>query len=1084
MSTSTSFGPRWRVAFYSLGTNLALSNYGAGYIDFMCLDRGIPAAQAAQYGDLAQFPIAGQALVLAYNISTLGSTDPLLILDRDTVGRIFAGNISMWDDQAIQDLNPLLVGKLPPLNITIGYSDNAGISVPEVFKRALVSFSPLFSDALDAAGGLFSAMPPALRGTGFSAGTSSTNRLTWLKARTNAITFVSYADAVTSGVKYAQMYNRENVLVTASSTTVQSAMAAFLPEFGQSNFTVDIYDAEGTNSWPLALMSYVSLNRDVTAVDCNVVRELLNFVAWIHTNDGASQALLDLNFVPLDVTLRKRLIDLLNTVACNNEQAYTTNYLVGVGPALPLYTGWSVARSSSLDNKVKYYLASASTEAPEQLASYDSDFGASNSGVNSSWLSTIPDLAVLPITAYATVPGYNIPELKNHTLVFTFEILAGIYMNNITMWDDYRIKAVNTAEVAALLPAQVIYVCLQSTASETTLLFTSVLSAVVPEFAAAVGSGSLVSFPVQVGTGNRTQSAADAQALVRDLIFTSYAIGFVRLDAIKLSSKYLAAASLRNPAGNVVAPNTTTVTSAINDFLSNSSYAYESLALGPGANSWPLATFGSFFYHQSTMQSCAKAKALADFFYWTQTDSNAVSLADTQGYILALTIEPVRRQFLTLLKEFTCDDVSVSSIAPCINDGTLCSDAGTCTENVGCVCNTGRTGTYCQDLVADSSSTNESLIVALSVALPAAAVLFLLLACIILLLLLVLFRRRDRDDWEIQYEELEVGDVLGTGGFGEVYRALWKGTEVAVKVMASEKASKDMERSFKDEVRVMTALRHPNVVLFMAACTKPPKMCIVMEFMSLGSLYDLLHNELIPEIPFALKVKVAYQASKGMHFLHSSGIVHRDLKSLNLLLDSKWNVKVSDFGLTKFKEDMKKGDAKNMVGSVHWTAPEILQETPDYTDIITNCWHTDPSVRPTFLEVMTRLSGMVGDATGGASASFTSTSSKGGKSIYGSSWSVPGSSTNSTNSRGSKSSQSSNSSQSGVEGAAAATDMRPPEGDITIVFTDISRAASLWEFNPIAMRDATVLHNGTLRGLLKRHRGYEEVTRTSLQKQS
>jgi hypothetical protein len=110
---------------------------------------------------------------------------PQQILDRDTVGRIFAGDISTWDDQAIQDLNPLLVGKLPPLNITIGYSDNAGISVPEVFKRALVSFSPLFSDALDAAGGLFSAMPPALRGTGFSAGTSSTNRLTWLKVHTS-----------------------------------------------------------------------------------------------------------------------------------------------------------------------------------------------------------------------------------------------------------------------------------------------------------------------------------------------------------------------------------------------------------------------------------------------------------------------------------------------------------------------------------------------------------------------------------------------------------------------------------------------------------------------------------------------------------------------------------------------------------------------------------------------------------------------------------------------------------------------------------------------------------------------------------
>jgi serine/threonine protein kinase len=57
---------------------------------------------------------------------------------------------------------------------------------------------------------------------------------------------------------------------------------------------------------------------------------------------------------------------------------------------------------------------------------------------------------------------------------------------------------------------------------------------------------------------------------------------------------------------------------------------------------------------------------------------------------------------------------------------------------------------------------------------------------------------------------------------------------------------------------------------------------------------QLLHNELIVDIPIQLKAKVAYQASKGMHFLHSSGIVHRDLKSLNLLLDSKWNVKVTN----------------------------------------------------------------------------------------------------------------------------------------------------------------------------------------------
>ncbi len=90
-----------------------------------------------------------------------------------------------------------------------------------------------------------------------------------------------------------------------------------------------------------------------------------------------------------------------------------------------------------------------------------------------------------------------------------------------------------------------------------------------------------------------------------------------------------------------------------------------------------------------------------------------------------------------------------------------------------------------------------------------------------------------------------------------------------------------------------------------------------------------MHNELIPDIPLELKVKMAYQAAKGMHFLHSSGIVHRDLKSLNLLLDAKWNVKVSDFGLTKFREEVQKATVHEAQGSIHWTAPEVLNETVD-----------------------------------------------------------------------------------------------------------------------------------------------------------
>jgi serine/threonine protein kinase len=127
------------------------------------------------------------------------------------------------------------------------------------------------------------------------------------------------------------------------------------------------------------------------------------------------------------------------------------------------------------------------------------------------------------------------------------------------------------------------------------------------------------------------------------------------------------------------------------------------------------------------------------------------------------------------------------------------------------------------------------------ITLPVSFLLAICLACILLLVVLLLRRtQRRRHEWDIDWAELELGEELGMGGHGEVFKAKWRGTEVAVKVLASNVAvTKEMQRCFTEEVLVMTKLRHPNVVLFMAASTKPPKMCIVMEFMALGSLYDV-----------------------------------------------------------------------------------------------------------------------------------------------------------------------------------------------------------------------------------------------------
>jgi hypothetical protein len=162
----------------------------------------------------------------------------------------------------------------------------------------------------------------------------------------------------------------------------------------------------------------------------------------------------------------------------------------------------------------------------------------------------------------------------------------------------------------------------------------------------------------------------------------------------------------------------------------------------------------------------------------------------------------------------------------------------------------------------------------------------------------------------------------------------------------------------------------------------------------------------------------------------------------------------------------------------------------EYEELITSCWHSDPVIRPTFLEIMTRLSSMHGDSTSGGATSFTSrtststssgdsgdasklraTGGAGKRNMYGS-WTLP--STHGSTSTGSSSS-SSNGSRNLSAAQVAAGAVRAPEGEVAIVFTDITRAASLWEFNAAAMRDATLIHNETLRTALRRHRGYEVV---------
>jgi ABC-type phosphate transport system substrate-binding protein len=108
------------------------------------------------------------------------------VLDRQTIGRIWTGSIRLWNDSAIQALNPAVAAKLPPVPITLGYGPEHPLAVIEVTKQAMSSFSDEFRDALAAANNSLARMAPAMEGRAFDAGSNATQRVSWLQVRISA----------------------------------------------------------------------------------------------------------------------------------------------------------------------------------------------------------------------------------------------------------------------------------------------------------------------------------------------------------------------------------------------------------------------------------------------------------------------------------------------------------------------------------------------------------------------------------------------------------------------------------------------------------------------------------------------------------------------------------------------------------------------------------------------------------------------------------------------------------------------------------------------------------------------------------
>jgi phosphate transport system substrate-binding protein len=307
--------------------------------------------------------------------------------------------------------------------------------------------------------------------------------------------------------------------------------------------------------------------------------------------------------------------------------------LTGAGATFPypIYSKWVLEYATVRPGMEINYQSIGSGGGIRQFSDHTVDFGATDGPMTDSAITAIQGNVIhIPTVLGAVVPIYNIPGVSVQ-LKFTPDMLAGIFLGQITKWNDSRITAANPG---VTLPDNDILVVHRSDGSGTSYVFTDYLSKVSSEWSSRVGRATSVNWPVGLGgRGNEGVSSTVAR--------TPGSVGYVEL--VYATQNHIAYGVVRNRSGNFIEASLASTTAAASsaEFPANTDFRV-SITDAPGAQAYPIASF-TWILIPKTISDPVKGRALLEFLWWAAHDgqrfANPLGYATLPAPVVAL-IEP------------------------------------------------------------------------------------------------------------------------------------------------------------------------------------------------------------------------------------------------------------------------------------------------------------------------------------------------------------------------------------------------------------------------------------------------------------